>query len=250
MILALRLIYKKYFQHSDFKFLPLFMKTLCLFALSATILFSSCQKELDFSTPLTGGGGANPNCGSNSYFPLADGNTWSYDQAGVAKTAMVLPGDTVINGVPYKKVKETSPGTPDVYGYYSDFNGNVSMYISLSAAGVANGFVNQNVLRANAAVGDKWADTSIVNGVTEIFRYEMMEKNINYQVGSQTFTNVHHVKYNVYMDFAPIFINELIQTTDIYLAKCIGPVRSITQAFAFGTPVNSIDIKVTSYTLH
>ncbi len=115
-------------------------------------------------------------------------------------------------------------------------------------AGVATGYVNRNPLRASAAVGDQWSDTSIVNGITEIFKYEIKAKNISVPVDAKTFTNVIHVHIKVYLDM-PLLGNSLVQTTDIYYAKCIGPVKSSSQFFLFGMPVGSSDSKIKSYNL-
>lgn len=204
----------------------------------------SCQKQVDFDSAL-GPIGTGTKCSSNSFMPLTEGNSWTYSDAGSLSSGSIQGGDTLISGKAFKRVKYNS--SPDAY--YRDENGSIFMCRSMSAAGMPSGYVMQNLLQPTLGAGSAWTDSSVVNGIKVTSTYEMKEKNVSYQVDSLRFTDVHHVKYKVYYDYAPLFSNELVQVTDIYFAKCVGIIKSSNIYYGFGQPMANSETKITGYSL-
>ena len=220
--------------------------------LSISILFLvSCQKEVSFDT---NGGGTTPPSSSgtcNTYFPLSTGNTWTYDMGnGTTEVNTVVAPDSIIGGQTYKRIIETISGTATTVFFRDDNNGNIYGYADLGMAGVATGKVLINPIRSNASVGDTWKDSLIINGITEILQYTLIEKNINYQVDTFHFTNVQHVRYTSKINYPPVFNDQQVGLTDVWYAKCIGGIETINQSFFGGVSVSTTDQKIKSYTIH
>lgn len=202
-------------------------------------ILTGCQKEVTFDT-----GGTSTSC--DTYFPLTTGSTWTYDANGAAQVNTVVTPDTVIQGKNFKRITELISGITNTV-FFREESGNVYGFIDLG--GLASGKILINPIRSSAAVGDKWRDTIIINGIKEKFEYEMLEKNINYQVDTFHFTNVLHIQYKVRLDYPPLLNDELIQITDVWVAKCVGGVETKNQVFLMGVVVNTTDQKIKSYTI-
>ncbi len=211
------------------------------------LILASCQKEVASDT-LTGGSSTTPSA-CNTYFPLATGNTWTYYTGGTIQVNTVIAPDTVIQGKTFKRVMQTTQGLTNTVFFRED-TGNIYGFVDLGAAGVASGNVFINPIRSAAAIGEKWRDTIVVNGLSERFEYEMKEKNISYQVDTLHFTNVDHIQYKVRLDYAPAYNDELVQITDVWFAKCVGGVETKNQSLLFGAVVSTSDQKIKSYSVH
>ncbi len=204
-----------------------------LLLLAIPLFLLSCQKEF---TPgeLSGSGnnnGGTPSTACDTYFPITTGSTWTYDIDGSPQINTIITPDTLIQGKVFKRLAQKTSGSI-VSSFFTEDKGNVFAFMDLGTNGIANGKVLLNLLRSNAAAGDQWIDTIVINGFTEKFEFTMVERNITHQVGALKFTNVHHVQYKVKIDSPPFFNDEVIQTTDAYFAKCVGPIESASQ-FSF-----------------
>jgi hypothetical protein len=225
------------------------MKTALIIAFTALVL-TSCQKELDFNKPLSPA--ASGKCASGTYMPLTTGTNWSYviGSSTQASTVTILPGDTTINGFAWKRaLQQGVAGQPDVMGYIRETNGNVYDFVNLPAAGVASGYVQRTLLKPNEPVGGSWSDTAVINGITEIFKNEIVGKGLTMQIDSLRFSNVIHVRQTVSFDFPPIFNNEVIMKADYYFAQCVGPIKSVANMMLLGQVVNTVEQKIKSYVI-
>lgn len=72
------------------------------------------------------------------YYPLVDGNTWTYRVIGPLgahqETETVLPGATLINGIPTKEIKNTGDPDGDVYEYMTNDAQGIRMHMEYSPA--------------------------------------------------------------------------------------------------------------------
>jgi hypothetical protein len=201
-----------------------------------TFILVSCQKEysLEGLTPPIGPGtGIVTNC--NDYFPLKTGNLWQYSSGTVVYSITVQNNDSTIDGNIFHKLTSDINGT----SYAREENGNFYEYSNLG--GMGNIIINP--LRTNANVGEKWSDTLSVNGVEEIFQHEMLEKNISYKIGTDNYPNVIHTRYSVSI------YGDLVQTTDSWFGKCIGPLETKTVTMFGGVSSDTASIQLKSYTI-
>lgn len=201
-----------------------------------------CQKEFSLTDGTTGGQDTTGTGGTmcTTYFPTTQGTFWTYSNTNTAdNTLTVVAPDTMINGKAFKRV--ISNRTQDAF--ISDDNGYIYQYADLGAYGR----VMMNLLRVNAAIGETWKDSSIVNGVTEIFEYEMLEKNITMQISNGSFSNVIHSQFKVMLDSSPYFNNEVVQITNIWFGKCIGPLQIKTVTISMGVTSDTLTSQLKSY---
>jgi hypothetical protein len=224
------------------------LKQTLLFLIFCFLLLS-CQKEFTFDTPAIGGSmNPVPTNSCESYFPLTTGNTWTYELPGGTQINTVTTPDTIIAGNTFKRITQNISG--DVSNsFYREENGNVYAFLDLSRVSTVSNEVFINPLRSTVGVGDKWHDTIIVNESTERLEYEMVEKNISYQVDTFHFDNVLHVQYTVRLDRSPILTDQLVQVTDVWYAKCVGVVETKNQLLQSSTIVGSPN-KLKSYSIH
>ena len=203
-----------------------------------------CQKEFnppDGVIPPSGGGDTiDPPGNCNTYFPTTLGTFWHYSNTGGPDNVITVVGpDTLISGNTFHKLNSTQSGT----GFIRDNNGDIYQYANLGALGT----VMINPLRTNAAIGATWKDSSIVNGIEEIFEYKMLEKNISYQFSNATFSNVIHTQYTVMLNSPPNFNNEVVQITHVWFGKCAGPLQIKTVPVFSGVPSDTLTTTLKSY---
>lgn len=183
-----------------------------------------------------------------TYFPLTTGSTWTYEEPAGIEVSTITSPDTILLGNTFKRITQSISG--DVSNsFYREENGNVYAFLDLSTNQAANGKVFINPLRSNAAVGDEWRDTIVINNSTERLEYEMMQKNISYQVDTFYFSNVEHVQYTVRLDLSPILLDQLVQITDVWYAECVGVVQTKSQFLVSSAIVGSPN-KLKSYSIH
>ena len=207
----------------------------------------SCQKEFTIDTP-TGIGNVSmtPADSCDTYFPLTTGSTWTYELPGDTQVNTVITPDTVIAGNTFKRINQNISGAVS-NSFCREENGNIYAFLDLSRTSVID-MVFINPLRSGAGIGDKWHDTIVINNSTERLEYEMVEKNISYQVDTLHFNSVLHVQYTVRLDQSPILTDELVQITDVWYAKCVGVVETKNQLLTSSTIVGSPN-KLKSYSI-
>jgi hypothetical protein len=224
------------------------MKNYLLFRILVPVFLllftASCQKEFTLTDGIepttldsnqTGGG-------CNTYLPLTTGSTWSFEgnPAGPVTITITSP-DSVINGKTYKRASTSNQ--QDLFWLVE--NGNFYQFGVVPNAGS----VLLNPLRANAAINDTWADTTIITGMMQVSTYQMLEKNAQLKVNSYNFNDVVKVQRIVTMDMPPFFTNEKVLVQTVWFAKCIGMVQSSATAYNMGVETTSYTEKITSYSI-
>lgn len=210
-----------------------------LLAILCTLILFSCQKEFtitDGTTPTVPGGGTSSGC--NTYMPLTLGTTWTYDYAGNTDIVTVISPDTVINGKTFKRTKATYSNTT----FLREENGNIYEFAPINGEQIL-----LNILRANANVGDKWKDTVSINGLIEIFEHQVIEKNVSFKVDNLSFKDVIHMRFKVTL--VTPFGSDEIQTTDTWIAKCVGALQSKTVSHFGGVSSDTLVNKLKAYTI-
>ncbi|MFZ1528207.1 MAG: hypothetical protein WAT19_05630 [Ferruginibacter sp.] len=202
---------------------------LCLIFMVA--ITSSCQKELSFD-----GAGTGPTdnlvCLTCDYMPMCDSTRLNYvdSMAGTGTNRSFVydvTADTVINGAVFKKIKEVGSGQST----YMNCDGNViSNFIatgtSMGGAVITN--YMQIALKANEAVGATWQDQFVVNGLTTVSRYQIIEKNITRQVFDSTYTNVIYVR-DTMVTVVPLLGETILAVRKNYIARGVGLIESVSE---------------------
>lgn len=180
------------------------------------------------------------NCKDCSYLPTCVGSMYAYfdTTSGIASLRMadLLTGvDTTINGKTYVKLTSQSGAS-----YFNCTNGetNVIGYQLTSASGTSVlQKYESTILKANAAVGEKWADT-LVNplGQTVIQNFTMAAKGVSRKVGSFSFSDVIVINLETGVD-VPIFGYLPYVNSVYYYAKGIGLVETTSDDINTGTPI-------------
>jgi hypothetical protein len=219
------------------------MKRLCfplLFALLTVSLFS-CQREIDFDTPTSGGGGTNPGGPAlDGYQPLTTGSWWKYKDSttGSFSTLTMLSSTRTMNGILYTDVKaesgsqvdsahEASP-RPNYYFNVKGFSPNTGAPYDLTF----------HYLNDTASVGSSWDYTGGQgNGFTALMHTTVIEKNISVTIEGKTYTNVIHTQTELSYDLLGTVMD--FATYDYYFAKGIGTIRIRAELDAFGTTLST-----------
>lgn len=216
-----------------------------IFIIFSTLLFYGCQKEFtltDGITPTPGGGsGGDTTTGCNTYFPTTTGNTWTYNQYGHDNIITIVSPDTSIGGKVFKRFASTSTAS----GFMREENGNVYEYAGLGATGS----ILMNPLRESANIGAKWEDNLVLNGIQEIIEHEMLEKKVSFQVDTLHFSDVIHTRYRTRFNSPPLFNNEVVGSTDVWYAKCVGVIQTKTVSLMGGIVSDTIVSKIKSYSI-
>ena len=221
--------------------MSLLMKKAFLPLVLLTFIVIGCQKEfLPPNGETTGGGSSGTGTSCDTYFPTSLGSIWIYaNSTGPDNTITVTGPDSVINGNTFHKINSSLSGE----AFIRDDNGNIYQYADLGGIGK----VMMNVLRVNAAIGAPWRDTSIINGTTEIFEYQILEKNVSIQVSNATFSNAIHSQYKVIWDYPPYFNNQVVQVTQAWFGKCVGPLQTKTVSTFMGANTDTLTTSIKSY---
>src|SRR5512138_137142 len=103
-----------------------------LFSLFASIMFASCQKEVDGGIGNTGGGGGGS---TTDYQPVSANSEWDYTSTMTGSSHTVALGtDTTINGLRYYKFDVTR-GTSTQRDYINKGNGVYRTYGNFDPVG-------------------------------------------------------------------------------------------------------------------
>jgi hypothetical protein len=221
------------------------MKKIITALVLSSILFASCQKELDgvINGPTTGGGsgtggGATGECKECIYLPICDGSVYKYVDTVVSigqpptitnynYTLRVL-SDTTIDGVTFKKTKNED-ATLNTISYYNCSNG-VSKsinYNAVSTGGTSVTEIRQVLLKANAPVGETWTNSINYSGQTVVFTNKIFQKGISRTVNGVTYNDVIVVKVDGEVSALGTVIP--FSTGFNYVAKGIGAIESFTE---------------------
>jgi hypothetical protein len=190
----------------------------------------SCRFKINFI-----GGPVPFNCKECAYTPMCDGSVYSYSDTsatGAATTTQVSfsqiqSGDTVIDGMIYKRFLVTNGLSPVTY--YNCTSGITTMLgFNVSApsfGGVTVPKLRQTILKANAPVGASWVDSFDLPtpGVKGIITWEVTAKNISHTILGQTYNDV----IKMHMTIGTTIAGTNITEGDFYYAKLVGLIDNI-----------------------
>ena len=139
--------------------------------------------------------------------------------------------DTTIDGSLFKKIN-TFDGVKNDYTYVNCTNGETRVIAytiqSLISTNVIS-IVNSIELKANAAVGTTWSDTSIIGGVNKLYRkHTIIKKGFARIVFGKTYNDVIEVRIDqsiFYTDPAAGLVD--VGFMEFYFAKGVGNIETI-----------------------
>lgn len=200
------------------------------------VIFTSCQKELNFDD--TPGGGTAAPCKSCSYIPWCNGSKYTYIDTtfGTGTTSVQILNivkDTTIDGKVFQKF--SNPGAD---GYYNCTSG-VSTVIAYSvpSSGGTVMKIEQTELKANEPVGATWSN-SISNGLGQNvdYNFKLVAKGLSKTVLGVNYTDVIQV-HLVLSITVPILGSIVVGESDYFYANNIGLIDNINfTADPFGGP--------------
>jgi len=180
--------------------------------------FYSCKKD----------NGAKPS--PDSYLPLTNGSSWSYQYSsdgGTADTLVITMtgGSTKINGKTYYNAASVFRKNSSL-GYF--YVGN-HIYATRTIDGVSPA-IELQLLNDTASVGYQWITQPTDNGKigNKLARTvnTIKEKNIEHIIQGKTFTDVTHTQVLLQYDSNDGYGYQTTITYDFYLAKGIGLIEN------------------------
>jgi len=206
------------------------IKKLLLPAL-AILLFSSCQKEINFEDGLLTGG-SSANCKSCSYQPYCNGSTYTYVDSSIAgpptttTTTINIVADTVIDGKTFQKFSENG-----VSGYYNCTNAVATVMVFQAPAGSGGAplKITTTLVKANEPVGATWTDNNVnAQGQGFIYNSSIISKGGSRVVLGTTYNDVIHVRFTTEMQ-VPLLGTVVVSTTNSYFANNVGLIETNTK---------------------
>lgn len=196
---------------------------LAILLLSVSALFS-CQKEIGFDDPVTGG------TGGGSYLPLTAGTYWKYKDtaSGALSTQTVTSVTKSISGRTHTAAVITpgGNGSADTV-WYAATSPDYFMYVAGNGMSTgAPAAILFHYLKDDQPVGATWtASAGAANGFPATSMSKILEKGISMTVEGHNYTDVIHSSLN-------LSYNILGQTVSMgdyeyYVAKGVGIIRII-----------------------
>jgi hypothetical protein len=221
-----------------------FMKR-TLFFVFASVVFASCQKEVEGDAGNSGGsGGGGGNNTSTDYQPVSANSEWNYSSTSAGNyTLKALGTDTTINAKRYYEFDNSSPqGAERVY--IGKSNGIYWQY-GESAVG---GIILEQVYLKDSAIGTNWTNTISVGGFNNYHKYTVSARDIQRTVSGKTFNTVIELTYQMSVD-DPLGGGILsVGGGKQYYAKGVGPIESYFKVGFLGVNVSDTT-KLVSYTI-
>ena len=200
---------------------------------------NGCKFAINFIAPTD-------DCKECIYLPFCVGSKYEYEdtifkpnfidnsftsQVNLHKAEFISAIDTTIDGSLFKKIN-TFNGVNNDYTYVNCTNGETrviaSNITSLTSSNVIVS-VNSIELKANAAEGTTWSDTSIIGGVNELYRkHTIIKKGFSKIVFGKTYNDVIEVRIDqsiFYTDPAAGLVDAGF--IEFYLAKGVGNIETI-----------------------
>lgn len=214
-------------------------------SLATSVFFVSCQKEFTLTEgiePTTIDSNSQQPGICNTYMPINTGNSWSYEGSMVGpQTIKVGSTDSTINGKVFKRISITDQDD----NFWRVENGNFYQF------GKIVGFENIliNPLREDLSAGDTWKDSVNVNGLLEVFEYQVKEKNISLKVNDFEFRDVIRVHHSITVVMPAPFPPVKSVEQDVWYAKCVGIVQNHVILYNLGAVLDEYTEKITAYTI-
>ncbi len=202
-----------------------------LIALSA-ILFTSCQKELNYD--VTTGGTTN----AGNYQPTTKDSYWKYQDSSLTGeiTTLLATGTTkTINAKSYDVFSTSTSGQPATESY---FNRSGNQY---SVLGFVGGTVNLEFIYLNdkEAVGYTWSyNAGTVNGFAAKINGKILGKGISKTVNAVNYTDVIHTQLDLQYDLGAGF--QSVGIYDFFIAKGVGIIRVESNLSLFGASIITV----------
>jgi hypothetical protein len=211
---------------------------------AGTFSFSVGTNGCSFSLTCTGAA-SNDNCKECIYLPFCAGSTYLYADSSFnpltgeaivvdRRSDMVSSTDTSISGKPYHKIGVFN-GTSNNFSYVNCSNGETSVIaynIESTTSGNVVLAIKSTELKASAAVGSSWSDTSIFATGNRLYReHTIIAKGISRSVLGTKYTDVIQVRVvqNLFYVDPPLGLQPA-GVTDYYLAGGTGLIETITTA--------------------
>ena len=161
-----------------------------LFGLFASIMFVSCQKEVDGGTGNAGGGA------TTDYQPVSANSFWDYTSVMTGPSHTVALGvDTLIGALRYYKFDVTRGGASQ-RAYINKGNGVYRTYGNFDPVGQ----VLELVYLKDSAVGCNWTNTISVSGFSNYHKYTVSRRDISYTVNGKSYNPVIELTYDFSID--------------------------------------------------
>jgi hypothetical protein len=210
-------------------------KYMLLFAAGA-VLMAGCKSKND------------PKPGSDSYFPVSSGSTWSYkDVVGDANNTLTITmtgATSVFNTKTYYTASSVSSAHGTSTGYYYAADNAYAIRATNVSAGIT---IELQMGNDAKDVGYTWTTTPTDNGIISGFPARTVntikEKGISKVVNGKTFTDVIHTQVDLQYNLGSGFTSTALY--DFYLAKGVGMIETDTSVGGNAYEVETI----TSYTI-
>jgi hypothetical protein len=216
-----------------------------------SVLFTSCQKELSFDSPVSGGGsGGGGGTTATDYQPVSAGSEWNYVSVGATGDYKVvsLGTDSTISGKKYYKFDNIqAAGT--ARSYINKENGIYTTYATATSAGGATVPNLTLIYLKDAAVGTNWVNDISYMGTTSHHKYTVSAKGISKTVGPNTFNNVIELTYLLSVGNPLGGADLQIGDGKYYFAKGVGFIESDLSS-GFAGVVITDTTRLASYTIH
>lgn len=190
------------------------MRILFLYLCLLFFCISCKKKPIQDDNPV----GVNSKCKDCAYYPVCDGQTYTYEKITNGGTISELKDtfryikDTIVNSVTFKKI------------LVSHINASQFTYLSCMGGAVKEllAYAVLTTLDPNLAVNGQWIDTIIYpSGIIDIYKSTIKEKNISRTVNNRNFSDVIHVLLEG-SRFYPTIGNTTLDNIDSYYASGVG----------------------------
>lgn len=199
-----------------------------LFAGILCFAFVSCKKDAVLENGVTPRNSADKNTSgsvvNDSYYPYENGSIYTYldsipgESVTITKSAILISGDTTIDGKIFSKSKA---GRSSTFEYYNSAAG-ITTLVSFKGKDK----LTTTVLKANEPVGTTWKDIFSNAGVPTTYEWKIVAKGINRIVHGFTYSNVIQVHLLGYAEM-PVQGKVLFADSDYYYAPNVGLIENI-----------------------
>ncbi|HWI92068.1 MAG TPA: hypothetical protein VNT20_12380 [Flavisolibacter sp.] len=191
----------------------------------ASLLLTSCQKELSSELhPQTGGSGTGVS-DKTSYSPTTTGTWWKYKDttSGSISTSSIVNRAKLVSGITYKALVNDVNKTDT--GWMASPQPNYYLYVKgVSPNTGASYDMLFHYLNDTASIGNNWHYTAGQgNGFTANIQTTIVERNITMTVAGKTYNNVIHTQLILTYDIFGTDFDAMMY--DYFTAKGIGVIK-------------------------
>lgn len=209
-----------------------------LLVLFISIVFASCQKEVDGTLPPdgtnnggntggnnNGGNGGTPTTSNGSYYPLTKDSWWKYKDSltGNISNGKAVAKTKTVSGITFTAIVPVSTPSTDT-AWFAAPSPNYYLYGSGISPQGASFAILFHYLNDTAAVGHSWKyNAGNGNGFTAYITTTIVEKLSSMTVQGKTYKDVIHTRLDLSYD---VFGSELdMGAYDYFTAKGVGIIK-------------------------